>query len=39
LHWCRFGRPDHPLFVFTLFQPQVATTDPPLLRALLSAAR
>jgi CTP synthase (UTP-ammonia lyase) len=31
--------PDHPFYVFTLFQPQVATTDPPLLRALLSAAR
>jgi len=31
--------PDHPFFVFTLFQPQVATADPPLLRALISAAR
>jgi CTP synthase (UTP-ammonia lyase) len=31
--------PDHPFFVFTLFQPQVGTTDPALLRALLSAVR
>jgi CTP synthase (UTP-ammonia lyase) len=31
--------PDHPFYVFTLFQPQVATSDPPLLRALLRAAR
>jgi CTP synthase (UTP-ammonia lyase) len=31
--------PDHRFFLFTLFQPQVATTDPPLLRGLVSAAR
>jgi CTP synthase (UTP-ammonia lyase) len=31
--------PDHPFYVFTLFQPQVSTPDPPLLRALVSAAR
>lgn len=31
--------PGHPFYVFTLFQPQVGTPDPPLLRALVSAAR
>jgi CTP synthase (UTP-ammonia lyase) len=31
--------PAHPFYVFTLFQPQVATPDPPLLRGLVSAAR
>jgi CTP synthase (UTP-ammonia lyase) len=31
--------PGHPFYVFTLFQPQVGTTDPPLLRGLVSAAR
>jgi CTP synthase (UTP-ammonia lyase) len=31
--------PGHPFYVFTLFQPQVGTPDPPLLRGLISAAR